>query len=322
MKYTAEAKELKFDGRWCIREGQAVAAAPGSRFEVTARGDCVVFEFDMGGNEMPFPHVWIGVDDVKVEAELTARMRVELPEDGAPHRVRVILKNCQERLPRWKQPLCGKVTLRAVYARELLPQEPDLRPRILFVGDSITEGIMTGEDIPEADTGECMTSDADATYAAHLVRMLQVRGSYMGYGGGGVTLEAIGGVPFAADAYPYVFEGEPATEVPDLVSINLGTNDWGAPRETFVMQYRRLLEVIRQTHPQAKILCIVPFIGCRKEEIHEVAAAFSAEHGTPVTVVDTDGWLPREPLHPLRAGHRTAAEKLLPYFQKLLQEKS
>ena len=51
---------------------QAVAAAPGSRFEVTARGDCVVFEFDMGGNEMPFPHVWIGVDDVKVEAELTA----------------------------------------------------------------------------------------------------------------------------------------------------------------------------------------------------------------------------------------------------------
>lgn len=28
MKYTAEAKELKFDGRWCIREGQAVAAAP------------------------------------------------------------------------------------------------------------------------------------------------------------------------------------------------------------------------------------------------------------------------------------------------------
>ena len=27
MKYTAEAKELKFDGRWCIRERQAVAAA-------------------------------------------------------------------------------------------------------------------------------------------------------------------------------------------------------------------------------------------------------------------------------------------------------
>ena len=144
----------------------------------------MVFEFDMGGNEMPFPHVWIGVDDVKVEAELTARMRVELPEDGAPHRVRVILKNCQERLPRWKQPLCGKgdtaggVCPRAAAAGAGSAAADSVRRGLHHRGNHDRRGY------PRGGYGECMTSDADATYAAHLVRMLQVRGSYMGYGGG------------------------------------------------------------------------------------------------------------------------------------------
>ena len=47
-------------------------------------------------------------------------------------------------------------------------------------------------------------------------------------------------------------------------------------------------------------------------------AEYNAEHGDDIVFVDATLWVPLEPLHPLRDGHRIIADKLVPVLKKEL----
>ncbi|MBO7519715.1 MAG: hypothetical protein J6T73_02955, partial [Clostridia bacterium] len=53
-----------------------------------------------------------------------------------------------------------------------------------------------------------------------------------------------------------------------------------------------------------------PFIGAFRQQIFDVVSQYNSENGTDIFVVDTEGWIPPEPLHPNREGHLTAGRKL------------
>ena len=133
----------------------------------------------------------------------------------------------------------------------------------------------------------------------------------MGYGCLGTTRPGAGDVPKAAESYPYYSENCPMESAEaDYIVINHGTNDRGAPVETFKAEYYHLLEVVRERNPNAQLIALTPFCGALAEEILEVITRFNRERQDSIFYINTQGWIPPEPLHPTREGNKTVAHNL------------
>lgn len=304
---------VRLTGRWAVWGETAAATAAGAYLEAAFQGEMVVLHFDTAYSTEPYPHVWIGVDGgALVEAPLDRFLRVRAPRPGR-HVVKVIYKGAMEMQHRWWHPLVGKIAFLGLEADAPDALEPDGRRTIEFVGDSITEGVLIDESCRTHANDQfdrpCQ-DDVTAGYAWLTAQALDLRPVMMGYGAVGATHSGCGGVPKAAEAYPYCFERAPITHSADFIVVNHGTNDRCAPPEVFQKDYRRLLEVIIEANPRARLAVILPFCGAFPREIRTIAAEVGRDTGREILVVDTAGWLPAEPLHPLREGHRLAAERL------------
>jgi hypothetical protein len=63
--------------------------------------------------------------------------------------------------------------------------------------------------------------------------------------------------------------------------------------------------------PEAKIIVVSAFCGAFHTELGEHVAAYNEKNGTDIKYVDTFGWIPRDPLHPLRDGHKIVSQNLV-----------
>ena len=153
---------------------------------------------------------------------------------------------------------------------DLLPEKA--RPKIEFIGDSITAGF--GNRCPTKD-GPFTTREQDGydSYGAIAARALGADYQIFAVSGYGVYRS-----PFGKDVpplYPYV-DGLHGVDIPwdfsvfrpDVVVVNLGTNDGGwinlepsLPTEEkirlVIERYVEFLHTIRRTHPQAYILSTI-----------------------------------------------------------------
>ena len=313
---------VRLTGRWAACGGAAAATAPGAYLEAAFQGDIAVLHFDITYSAEPYPHVWISVDGgAFAEAPLDRYLRIRTPQSGN-HVVQVIYKGAVEMHHRWRQPLVGKIAFLGLEADAPGSLPPDTRKTIEFVGDSITEGVLVDPG-HRAHTEEQFDrpSEADVTarYAWLTAQALNLRPIMMGYGAVGATKSGCGGVPKAAEAYPYCFEGAPISHAADYIAVNHGTNDQASGSDIFRKEYRKLLERILEKNPQARLAVITPFCGAFQEEVKETAAAVSLATGREILVVDTAGWLPRNPIHPHRTGHRLAAARLIPILREGFQ---
>jgi len=76
--------------------------------------------------------------------------------------------------------------------------------------------------------------DSTAGYAWLTAKTLNLRPITMGYGSLGTTRPGAGDIPKAAESYPYYSDNCPMESAnADYIVINHGTNDRGAPAETF-----------------------------------------------------------------------------------------
>lgn len=301
------------------------ATAAGSYFELAFTGSMALLEFDLGYLGQPFPHLWISLDGgARIEAPVDRYLRVVAPE-GGNHVVKVIYKGGMEMLPRWYQPLMGAISFRGYKADGAGVLPPDNRKIVEFVGDSITEGVLTDADYDEVLTysndqfNRPYEDDNCATYAALTAEMLNLRPIFQAYGAVGVTRSGCGSVPRAGLIYPYVFDGVPCTgEIPDVVVINHGANDRNNSAEEYIRRYEELIGLICQRAPEALIVCLGAFCGAFDAELRAFTEAYNQSHDRPIHFVSTLGWVPLEPLHPLRDGHRIIAERFAPILQKLM----
>ena len=304
----------------------ATTTAPGSYFELAFTGDTALLHFDLGYLGQPYPHLWISVDGgARIEAPVDRYLRVDAEEYG-PHIVRVIYKGGMEQLPRWFGPLMGAISF--IGAETDAPAElpADNRPIIEFIGDSITEGVLTDADYAArpAHTLDqfCRPYQDDnlATYAALTAKRLNLRPIFQAYGAVGLTRSGCGSVPRAGLLYPYVFDGVEYTgEKPDIVVINHGANDRGAPAGEYLMRYEELIDMIFERTPNAKVVCLGAFCGAFSKELADFAGRYNASHEKKIHFISTDGWVPLEPLHPLRDGHRTIADHLTPLLKNIIK---
>jgi len=309
-----DSDSIRYTGRFAKYCDSMTATAPGSYFEVAYKGDLCVLCFDVNDNLDPMPHLWIQVDGgAKVEAPLARYIRIQAGEGS--HVAKVTFKGCREVHHRWFTPLVGKISVLGYEADEPDVLPADNRKTIEFVGDSITEGVLID---PEHRYREAydqnnrqMQDDATATYAGLTAEMLNLRPLTMGYGAVGTTHGGCGAVPKAAEAYPFCFDGAPVTyDHPDYILINHGANDRSFPEEEYIREYRGLLDVVRGAHPESKIICLSAFFGVYPEALGKLIEDYNKEHGDDIFFIDASLWVPREPIHPLRDGHKIIADKL------------
>lgn len=318
-----EDPSVRFTGRWDVEGcGAAVTTAPGGMIEIAFSGNYAVLHFDIDWNEHPFPHLYVTVDNgAKIETPLNRYLRIECESSGT-HYVKVIYKSAVEQQHRWNCPLVGKLTFLGYEAENsgVLPR--DDRRVIEFIGDSITEGVLidafySDERIEQKNRPS--QDDSTATYAYLTAQALNLKPVIMGYGAVGITKSGCGAVPKVIDAYPYNFCGsEAAAQSPDIIVINHGANDGGAAEEYYLNGYWEFLNSVRDKNPSSKIVVLSAFCGVFHEALGKMVEQYNAENGEQIIFIDSFGWVPKEPLHPLRDGHKEIARHLIPEIKKLL----
>ncbi len=323
---------VRLTGRWtfsgdpCKTECEYTATtAPGSYFEMAFMGEMALLHFELGLLESSRPHLWISVDGgANIEATLDHYIRICAEGEG-PHTVKVLYKGGVEQLARWYPALLSVVCFKG--ADVLGPAElaSDNRPLIEFIGDSITEGVLIDEDYaevnvkPEDQLNRPYQDDNTATYAALTAKALNLRAMFQAYGATGMIRTGCGSVPRAGMTYDYVIDGVPYTgEKPDIVVINHGANDRGVPAEEYLSRYGEFLDIVRDRCPKATIVCLSAFCGAFDEELGAFIPKYNEEHNANVHFVSSKGWVPLEPLHPLRDGHKTIANHFAPILRKIL----
>lgn len=175
-------------------------------------------------------------------------------------------------------------------------KEPEEKPAIEFIGDSITVGWI-GRDFPRQN-------HFGSSYALLTGEELGWNATAVAFGG--ITLVPGTGSPDSSgmvERYRRLGEysaGEAAEEnwdvsryIPDTVVINLGTND-SASESDFQVTYEQFLADLRGFYPQARLMAMIPFGGKYRDAIRKAVRARSDVGDTAVELVDTTGWIGAE----------------------------
>ena len=311
------------NGRFSTVGKAAVATATGSSIYIAFKGEEIILHFDTSNLQSARPHIYMSLDKgAYIESAIDDYLRVYANDPGE-HVLWIIYKGGMEVAHRWYQPLQGKLAFIGAEVSEPAELPKDNRKTIEFVGDSITEGVLIDADYaPNKNDGQlnrAFQDDVTATYAWLTAKALGLRSLHMGYGAVGITKSGCGSVPRAALAYPFCFDGHPVKyEAPDYILINHGANDRNAGAEKYIEGYRQLLDVIRSLRPTSKIISTCCFRGYYKEELEAFINEYNAENGCDIIYIAASGWIPYDPLHPLRDGHKAVAENLVPILKEKL----
>jgi len=222
--------------------------------------------------------------------------------------------------------------------------------KIEFIGDSITCGYGV-DDEDRNHHFSTQTEDATKTYAYKTCSQLNADysmiscsgwGVISGYSGDGrirnkqimslaydktgFTYSAFGKKAYMGQRLPWDF----STWQPDLVVINLGTNDNSYTKKDsekcrqFEEGYISLIKTVREKNPDAEILCVLGLMGADLfPNIQNAVKAYSEETGDtkvstfklPQTSVYAADW------HPAEKSHQTAADALVKKINALLEKK-
>lgn len=316
MIYGWSSHCIRLFGRW-DRSGEcACTVNTGSTVEFRYEGKGCVLLFDTTTCVAPFPHLWIELDGVAVEAQAEEYIHVRARE--GVHSVKLIVKSAVETQHRWYAPLEAVVRFRGVEADTLLPLEEDRRPIIEFVGDSITEGILIEPDRvypgarhPWKSEARVYQDDVCLDYSYLTAEKLGCRARVIGFGAVGSTQTGSGHVPPATQSYPYVYDAVAADEEKaDLIVINHGANDRGAGGERYKECAKELIGVVRRHNPDARIVYMSAFCLAFPDKLREAVEEHNREEADDVRFIDATHWVPEEPLHPLADGHEIISGKL------------
>ncbi len=221
---------------------------------------------------------------------------------------------------------------------------------IEFVGDSITCGY--GVDDEDRDhhfaTG---TEDVTRAYAYKTANALDAEYSMVSFSGYGIVsgYTATGeksGNQLVPDYYEKLgfsygtYKGEYKPQEiawgftrrqPDLIVINLGTNDMSYVldhedrREEYITGYLSFLKTVRRNNPDARILCVLGIMGeALCPAVEETVRCYKKETGDErISYMGFSDQLPEDGYvadwHPTEITHTKAAEKLAAEIKRIMQ---
>jgi len=315
----------------------------GARCTVTIAGDSNAALPDDAANKT---RIAIDVDGVRVIDDMIDAAEKTYTVLDAPEARDVIVRVVK--LSETAMSTCGIRTI-AVDAAEGIRPTPAKAHRIEFIGDSITCGYGVDDEEPEHHFSTA-TEDATCAYAYRTAQALDADYSLVSLSGYGIIsgYTATAEEPVTTQLLPTYYEKlgfsygsyeglapqdvrwDFAARQPDVVVINLGTNDDSycldheERQQHYCDQYADFLRTVRRCNPGAKILCTLGMMGDRLYPfVEKAAAAYSAATGDDnITCMPFVPQLAEDGLaadyHPTEATHRKAAEKLTAEIRRLM----
>lgn len=215
---------------------------------------------------------------------------------------------------------------------------PDRQVRkIEFIGDSITCGYGIEVDDPKLHFAPETENFCD-TYAWRAARALNADYLVVARSGIGMLRNYNGPTEGSPDNMPVLYERtlfhepgltwDPARFTPDVVCINLGTNDFstsGVNQEKYVANYEAFVKMLVARCPAARVVLLLgpmqnsPVL---KELLHRVAATVNAEHPGVASVFELSKQGSRgfgADFHPSRAQAEVNGAELAGYLSDLLK---
>lgn len=175
--------------------------------------------------------------------------------------------------------------------------------KIMFFGDSITEGIRVLN--MNADPDGNSATGAFPFIASSKLNAISYR---VGFGASGITTGGSGQVPkLITNIDNMTASRDTPYYEPDLVVINIGTNDGAATSANFISGFNSVLNRLSVKYSGTPIFVILPFNGAKRSEI-----TTCVNGRTNIYLVDTKGWNidTTDGVHPNIAGGVTAGQKL------------
>lgn len=219
---------------------------------------------------------------------------------------------------------------------------------IEFIGDSITCGYGV-EDEDKNHHFSTKTENVMKTYAYKTAEALDADYSMVSFSGYGIVSGSTGDgqkhpeqvlslyyekLGFSYGAYVGKYAADVAWDFnkrqPDLIVINLGTNDEtytktdAAKRDEYVAGYVEFLKMVRKNNPDATILCTLGIMGDGLyPSLEKAVEQYSTESGdTNVHTMKFDVQSPADGLaadwHPTEATHTKAADKLAAEIKEVM----
>ena len=203
------------------------------------------------------------------------------------HTFKVWLIASDYRQDRWKLPVESlRITGLTLDAGGSTVASTLLTKRVLFFGDSITEGVHT-----ESAHGD-PTRDDDAThaFAYPCAAALNAEFGVVGEPRQGWTIAAQEGsnVPAFPASWPLQFSGKSRTfsPSPDYVIVQQGVNDALAPADPAQVKaaVQSWLVAARAAMPTSRLCIVVPFGGFERDALTQGVQAYKSAHATDTKV--------------------------------------
>ena len=208
------------------------------------------------------------------------------------------------------------------------------RPKLAIgFGDSITEGV--GVESPYNGWRTLDPHNALKTWFPLLATALDCEYGQVGSSGQGMMKP--GQLPPISESWSFYEEGHSRLKngrlepEPDYVFCNHGTNDSGLD---VTAAYGKWLESVRAACPSARIFCVIPFLGWKRDEIGAAVANRHKSGDKRVFLIDSgdltqnfsDKELPTsvayDGVHPNAYGQALVAARLAVEVQKVLDQKA
>ncbi len=217
----------------------------------------------------PASEIWWRIDNGPLtQATVAAIVTLTIPAatlsnaDVPYHLLEVIVKSTTETANRWNNVGSAVGTAIIFTGLTLDAGAAVLAPlaatkTILCYGDSITEGVRT---LGESATNDTDRNDAGLGWAWRLGALLGAEVAVVGFGATGLSVSGSGNVPALGTAWPLLYAGQARsfTPPPDLIVINIGTNDGGA---NTVAAMQGVLNGLIAACPGKPIAVLRPFNG-------------------------------------------------------------
>ena len=317
--------QASFLGRWFPRyEGNKLCMATtrgGSQFRCRTQGATEVdmrYAVPLGIAGGSLVHLDIYVDGVEANnVELSTVVgftTINLVTGLTPtyHEIEVRVRGVNEANDKWVNG-CA-LLVESLYSNgngKIVPW-PDNRPKALFIGDSITEGI-----VARATPSLAVNSGGDLSYPVLACKALNLQPVVNAFGGTGMTVSGSGGMPSAPQNAAYYMAGRPIDTLNEnikFIVINHGTNDAGqsVATATFQAAYLAFLQSLLESYPSVQtIWAMRPLNGSYAAQIQAAVTAVGNER---VAYLDTSTWTGityTAPPHPDLAGHAKVAGYLI-----------
>lgn len=239
----------------------------------------------------------------------------------------------------------------AVDAEGGIQPTPAKKHKVEIIGDSITCGYGIDDEHAEHSFSTA-TEDVTKAYSYQTVQALDADYSIVSYSGYGIISGYTDNdTKLLTHLIPDYYEKWAKSEgkpdgtldplsvdwdftqfVPDLIVINLGTNDDSYTQDNperqteFAAQYTEFLKIVRRKNAQAVILCALGIMGDRLYPfVQQAVERYMEETGdTKVTTLKfavqqaEDGYA--ADYHPSQKTHRQASERLIGHIRELLPE--